>query len=113
MTEANFICQQRIVNPEISCLQSLVAGSCHKRLRHKWLVMRKFSCILGPPVSEQTSDEARIKNVKLSPAAFVVLDGLVKELGMKQWVVVERLLTWLANQPDEVKRQLVLPGGDP
>ncbi len=53
------------------------------------------------------------KSIKVPPAAFDALDQLVVEMGMKQWVVVERLLMWVKSQPDSVRRQFVIPDGDP
>jgi hypothetical protein len=58
-------------------------------------------------------DPPKPKNVKISLDAFLILNGLVKATGMKQWVVVDRLLKWLGAQPDVVKNEFVIPGGDP
>jgi hypothetical protein len=60
-----------------------------------------------------SEDTGQRRNVKISPEAGEVLDALVDETGMKQWVILDRVLTWMKGQPDEVKREFVVPAGDP
>ena len=53
------------------------------------------------------------RNVKVSQEAFAVLESLTTKHGVKQYVIAERLLKWIGEQPDDVQEQFVLANGDP